>query len=118
MKGKHHMMPQRETTESMDEQANPTYGRYEENQTSSSHQQYETLYAQGLRGEQDGKMYPLPRDNKNVLRFALAVISLAMLLLFGLLFVVLVGGTAGWVSFAAACLAILTIAAVGIEKIH
>src|ERR1700730_13476523 len=112
MRGKQHMMRQRETTESIDEQANPTYGRYEGNQTSSPHPQYETPYEQGLRGERAGKVYPLPRDNKNVLRFALTVISLVMLLLFGLLFVVLIGGTAGWVSFAAACLAILTIAAV------
>jgi hypothetical protein len=112
------MMPQRETTESRNEQANPTYGRYEGNQTASPHQQYETSDAQEWRGERAGKVYPLPRDNKNVLRFALAVISLVMLLLFGLLFVVLIGGTAGWVSFAAACLTILTIAAVGIEKIH
>jgi hypothetical protein len=31
------------------------------------------------------------------------VISLGLLLLFALLFVVVIGGTAGWISFAAAC---------------
>src|SRR5262249_55012233 len=65
-----------------------------------------------------GKVYPLPRDNKNMLRFALAVIAMVMLLLFGLLFVVLIGGTAGWISFAAARLAVCIIAAVGIDKIE
>src|SRR6266516_90207 len=37
--------------------------------------------------------------------------------LFGLLFVVVIGGTAGWISFAAVSLAIFIIAAVGIDKI-
>jgi len=40
--------------------------------------------------------------------FALAVIALGLLLLFGLLLVVVVGGTTGWASFAVACLAILS----------
>ena len=111
------MMPQRETSESMHEQAAPNYGRYEGNQTSSARQQYETFYEQELREGQVGKVYPLPRDNKNMLRFALAVIAMVMLLLFGLLFVVFIGGTAGWISFAAASLATFIIAAVGIDKI-
>jgi len=111
------MMPQREASESLHEQAAPTYGRYEGNQTSSARQQYDTSYEQDLREEPVGKVYPLPRDNKNMLRFALAVISMVMLLLFGLLFVVFIGGTAGWISFAAASLAIFIIAAVGIDKI-
>jgi hypothetical protein len=112
------MMPQREAGESIHGQADATYGGYEGNQTASARQQYETPYEQELREGPVSKVYPLPRDNKNLLRFALAVISMVMLLLFGFLFVVLIGGTAGWISFAAASLAIFIIAAVGIDKIQ
>ena len=111
------MMPQKEVNEAIRQQADPDYGRYEGNQTSSARKQYEASYDQDLREGLVGKVYPLPRDNKNMLRFALAVISMVMLLLFGLLFVVFIGGTAGWISFAAASLAIFIIAAVGIDKI-
>lgn len=111
------MMPQSEGSESIHGQADATYGRYEGNQASSARQQYETPYDQELREGPVGKVYPLPRDNKNILRFALAVFSMIMLLLFGLLFVVLIGGTAGWISFAAASLAIFIIATVAIDKI-
>jgi hypothetical protein len=112
------MMPQREASESIRGQADATSGSYEGNRTSSARQHYETPYEQELREGQISKVYPLPRDNKNMLRFALAVISMLMLLLFGFLFVVLIGGTAGWISFAAASLAIFIIAAVGIDKIQ
>ena len=112
------MMPQKEANESIHGQADATYGRYEGNQASPARQQYETPYEQELREGPVGKVYPLPHDNKNMLRFTLAVISLFMLLLFGLLFVVLVGGTAGWISFAAACLTIFIIATVAIDKIR
>ena len=112
------MMPQREASKSINGQADATYGRYEGNQVSSARQHFETPYEQELREGPVGKVYPLPRDNKNILRFALAVISMLMLLLFGFLFVVLIGGTAGWISFAAASLAILIIAAAGIDKIQ
>src|SRR5256884_1920937 len=97
------MMPQREASESLHQQADPAYGRYEGNQTSSARQQYETSYEQEVKEGPSGKVYPLPRDNTNILRFALPVIALGLLLLFGLLFVVVVGGTAGWISFVAAC---------------
>ena len=112
------MMPQEEINATSYRQAEPEFGRYEGTQTSSARQQYETPYEQELREGPVSKVYPLPRDNKNVLRFALAVISMLMLLLFGFLFVVLIGGTAGWISFAAASLAILIIAAAGIDKIQ
>ena len=112
------MTPQREASESVHGDADPTYGRYEGNQASTARQQYETLFEQELRAGPVGKVYPLPHDNKNILRFALAVISMFMLLLFGLLFVVFIGGTAGWISFAAASFAIFIIAAVGIDKIQ
>ena len=111
------MMPQKEVSEAMHEQAGPAYGRYEGNQTSSAHQHNETSYEQEVREGPSGKVYPLPRDNKNILRFALAVIALGLLLLFGLLFVVVIGGTTGWASFAVACIAILLIAGVGINSV-
>ena len=105
------MMPQKEVNAAIHQQTDPNYGRYEGNQTSSARQQYEISYEQELRGTPSGKVYPLPRDNTNILRFALPVIALGMLLLFGLLFVVVVGGTTGWISFVAACLVICCILA-------
>jgi hypothetical protein len=105
------MMPQKEVNEALHQQADPDYGRYEGNQTSSARQHYETSYEQEVRGEPSGKVYPLPRDKTNILRFALPVIALGLLLLFGLLFVVVVGGTAGWISFVAACFVICCILA-------
>ena len=111
------MMPQKEDSEAIPQQAEPEYGRYERNQTASAGQHNETSYEQEVREGPSGKVYALPRDNRNILRLALAVISLGMLLLFGLLFVVVIGGTTGWASFAVACLAILIIAGVGIIAI-
>ncbi len=105
------MMPQKEVNEAIHQQADPDYGRHEGNQTSSARQQYETSYEQEVRGGPSGKVYPLPRDKTNILRFALPVIALGLLLLFGLLFVVVVGGTAGWISFVAACFVICCILA-------
>src|SRR6266852_8753745 len=112
------MMPQKEVNEAIHQQADPDYGRYEGNQTSSARQQYETSYAQDVREGPSGKVYPLPRDKTNILRFTLAVIALGLILLFGLLFVVVIGGTTGWASFAVACIAIFIIAGVGMDKIH
>ena len=111
------MMPQKEVNEAMNEQAGPAYGGYEGNQTSSAHQHYETSYEQDLREGPSGKAYPIPRDNTNILRFALAVISLGLVLLFGLLFIVVICGTTGWASFAVACFAIFIIGGVGIISI-
>ena len=105
------MMPQKEVNEALQQQADPDYGRYEGNQTSSADQHYETSYEQEVKEGPSGKVYPLPRDNTNILHFALAVIALLLLLVFGLVFVVVIGGTAGWISFAAACFAICCILA-------
>src|SRR5260370_17736676 len=87
------MIPQKEVNEAMHEQEDPEYGSYEGNQTSSARQHYETSYEQELREGPSGKVYPLPRDNTNILRFTLAVIALGLLLLFGLLLVVVICGT-------------------------
>ncbi len=112
------MMSQKEVSETIHQQADPEYGRYEGNQTSSARQHDETSYEQELREGPSGKVYPLPHDKTNILRFALAVIALGLILLFGLLFVVGIGGTTGWASFTVACIAIFIIAGVGMDKIH
>ena len=112
------MMPQKEISEEMHGQEGPEYGSYEGTQTSSVRQHYETSYEHGLREGPSGKVYPLPRDNANTLRFALAVIALGLILLFGLLFIIVVGGTTGWASFAVACIAIFIVTGVGIDKIR
>ena len=96
------MMPQKEINQAIHQQGDPAHGRYEGDQTS---------YEQDVREGPSGKVYQLPRDNTNVLCFALAVIALCLLLIFGLIFVVVIGGTAGWVSFAAACFTICCILA-------
>src|SRR5260370_32942699 len=103
------MMQQKEVNEALHQQADPEYGRYEANQTSSARQQYETSYEQEVREGPSGKVYPLPRDNSTILHFALAVIALLLLLVFGLVFVVVIGGAAGWISFAAAWFSICCI---------
>jgi len=112
------MMPQKEVSEAVYQQADPEYGGYEGTRTPSARQHYETSYEQELREGPSGKVYPLPRDNANTLRFALAVIALGLILLFGLLFIVMIGGTTGWASFAVACIAIFIITGVGIDKIR
>jgi hypothetical protein len=111
------MMPQKEVSEAIYQQAGPAYGRYEGNQTSSARQHDETSDAQDMREGPSGKVYPLPRDKTNILRFTLTVIALGLILLFGLLFVVVIGGTTGWASFAVACIAIFIIAGVGINSV-
>jgi hypothetical protein len=105
------MMPQKEVSEAIHQQADPAYGRYEGTQTSTARQHDEPSYEQELREGPSGKVYPLPRDNMNILRFWIPLIALAMLLLFGLLFVVVVGGTTGWISFAVAGFVIMTVLA-------
>ncbi len=134
------MMPQKEDGEAIHQHADPEYGRYEGTsagqpkivvgssvfydwryegkQSSSARQHDETSYEQDLREGPSGKVYPLPHDNTNILRFTLAVIALGLLLLFGLLFVVVIGGTTGWASFAVAGVVILFIAGIGMDKIH
>src|SRR5881275_376612 len=111
------MMPQKEVSEAIYQPVDPVCGSYEGNQTGVSRYHYETSYEQEAREGLSGKVYPLPRDNTNILRFLLAVIALGLILLFGLLFIVVIGGTIGWPSFTVACLAILIIAGVGINSV-
>jgi hypothetical protein len=112
------MMPQKEVSEAIYQPVDPVYGSYEGNQTSSARYHYETSYEQEAREGLSGKVYPLPRDNTNILRFLLAVIALGLILLFGLLFVVMIGGTTGWASFAVAGFVIMVITGVSIDKIR
>lgn len=101
------MMPQREASEPIQEQADSAYGRYEGNQT-FTHPYYETPV---------GKVYPAQGDNKNILRLITFVIAMVMLLAFAVLCLVFVGGSGGWISFCAASLAIFVVAVVAIDKI-
>jgi hypothetical protein len=112
------MMPQEEVNAAGYQQADPVYGRYEGTQSSSARHHYGPSYEQEVREGLSGKVYPLPRDNANILRFFLAMIALGLILLFGLLFVVMIGGITGWASFAVACFAIMVITGFGMEKIR
>lgn len=110
------MMPQREASESIDEQANSTYGRYEGDQE-FIRQHNETSYEQPLREGPGGKVYAPLSDNKNMLRLLWFVVAMVALLAFVFVCLVIVGGTAGWISFCAASLTIMVIAGTAIDKI-
>jgi hypothetical protein len=112
------MMPQEEVNAAIHKQADPVYGRYEGTQSPSARHHYGPSSEQEVREGLSGKVYPLPRDNANILRFFLAMIALGLILLFGLLFVVRIGGTTGWASFAVACFAIMVITLGSLEKIR
>jgi hypothetical protein len=105
------MMPQEEINAAMRRQADAEFGRYEVTQ---ARQHYE----QTMREGSSGKVYPLPRDNANVFRFVLVLIALGLIVLFGLLFIFVIGGTTGWASLAVVCFAIMVITGFGLEKIH
>ena len=120
------------------EQSSSAYGRYEEQQAYTQ-QRYETPYrqtskgetldddfvdvvseriVQRLRQETAGKVYPQPQQfDKNILRTVLALISMVILVLFAFLFVIIVGGSTGWISFAIGSFVIFLIAAVAIDKV-
>lgn len=112
------MMPQEEINATSYQQADPEFGRYEGTQTSSARQHFEPSYEQEVRGGLSGKVYPLPRDNTNILRFFLAVFALGLILLFSLLFIFVIGGTTGWASLAVVCFAIVFVTGIGIDKIR
>ncbi len=115
------MMPQKEANDAPQQQAGTVYGRYEENQTSYARQEYESPFEQDGQVGSSGKVYPRSRDNMNILRFVVPAIALVLLLLFGYLFVVVVGGLTGVISFVAACFVIcccLAFVAVGFQKME
>ena len=110
------MMPQRESNEQIHAQVDQDYGRYEGDQT-YAHSQFETPYQQPAQERSAGKVYTPASDNKNVLRLIAFGMALVALLAFGVLCLIFVGGSAGWISFCAASLAIFIIATVAIDKI-
>jgi hypothetical protein len=95
--------------EPLDERASSTYGRYEGDQE-YVHQREGIPYAQPLREGLGEKVYLPTRDNTNLYRLLAFVIAMVTLLVFVVVCLVLVGGTAGWISFCAASFAILVIA--------
>jgi Fe2+ transport system protein B len=128
----------RDAMMSQHEQSSSTYGRYEEQQAYVQ-QGHETPYrqiskgetvdddfvdavseriVQRLRQETAGKVYPQPQQiDKNILRMVMAVISMLILVLFAFLFVIVVGGSTGWISFAIGSFIIFLIVAVVIDKV-
>ncbi|HLZ55541.1 MAG TPA: hypothetical protein VKR06_01225 [Ktedonosporobacter sp.] len=102
------MMPQEEVGEAIHRQTTPDYGRYE---GSHARQPSEPSYAQDVREGQSGKVYPLSQSKLQIFRLAMPLIALGMLLLFAWIFVIGVGGTAGWTSFVASCFVIMGIMA-------
>ena len=119
------MMPQQE-------QSSSTYGQYEEQRNETPYRETskdETLdddfvdavserIVQRLRLDTAGKVYPQPQQfDKNILRIILALISMVILVLFAFLFVIVVGGSTGWISFAIGSFIVFLIAAVTIDKV-
>ena len=120
------------------EQSSSTYGRYEEQQAYAQ-QGHETPYrqtskgetldddfveavseriVQRLRQETAGKVYPQPQQfDKNILRTAMGLISMFIQVLFAFLFVIIVGGTTGWISFAIGSFILFLITVVAIDKV-
>jgi hypothetical protein len=105
------MIPQREVSESIHEQASSTYGKYEGDQE-FARQHGETSYEQPLREGPGGKVYPPPSYNMNMFYqfVTVFVLSMVALFVFAVLCLVVVGGTGGWIGFIAASFAILCIA--------
>ena len=90
------MIPQREASESIHE---------------------ETSYEYPLREGPGGKVYPPLSDNKNMLRLVWFLVAMVALLAFAVVCLVIVGGTAGWISFCAASFTIMVIASTAISTI-
>ena len=111
------MMPEREQSESIYEQADPAYGRYEGNQA-YDHQYNERADGQHLEDKGGEKMYPIQHTHKNAFRLGMFLIAMLMLLLCAVLCFVLLGGTGGWISFIVAAAVIFLITVVAIEKIE
>jgi len=102
------MIPQREASDSQYEQASSPYGSYQGGQEAIS-------YEQPLREGPGGKVYPALSDNKNMLRLIWFVVAMVALLAFAFVCLVIVGGTAGWISFCAASFTIMVVASTAIS---
>ena len=92
------MLPQRETSESIYEQASSTYGSYQGAQQNVP--QLDTISNEQQLGEEPGgKVYPPGSDNKNTLRLIWFAVAMVALLAFAVVCLAVVGGTAGSVSY-------------------
>ena len=111
------MMSQQEINGPGHAHTGSAYGGYTADQT-YAHQYNGTFSEQPPREEIEGKVYAPARDNKNMLRFLLAIVAMVMLLLFAILCMFFPGNTGGWISFCAASLAIFIFTAVAIDKIQ
>lgn len=111
------MMPQRETQESIYEQGNLTYGGYEGSKA-DTRQPHEISSQPSLREGLAGKVYPTPRDTKNIYRLIMFGGAMVTLLLCAILFIFFLGGTGGWVSFVVAAFVIFLITVVAVDKIR
>jgi len=111
------MMPQREENESIYEQAEASYGKYEGNQefSHSSDWKSDNLIPRETTGE---KVYPQQQNLKNMFRLGMFMVAMVMLLLFALLFIFFLGGTGGWISFCVAAGVIFLLAVIVIDKIE
>ncbi len=110
------MIPQREASESIHEQVSSTYESYQGGQQDA--RQHDAIsYEQPLREGPGGKVYPPLSDNKNMLRLLWFGVAMVTLLAFAVVCLVIVGGTAGWISFCAASFTIMVIASTAISGI-
>jgi hypothetical protein len=110
------MIPQKEAGELLHEQASPTYESYQGGQQ-DARQQDAIFYEQPVREGPGGKVYPSLPGNKNMLQLLWFVVAMVALLAFAVICLVVVGGTPGWISFLAAALTIMVIAATAISTI-
>lgn len=107
------MMPQREASDSTHEQS---YAGYEGSQMYSD-QHYDASYEQPARSGIAAKVYPVPAENKNLLRLITFVVAMAFLVIFAIICLLAFGGTGGWISFSVAAFVIFLTAVVAIDKI-
>lgn len=77
----------------------------------------ESRYEQTPGEEPREKVYPLVSDNKNMQRLLWFVVAMVALLAFAGICLVVVGGTAGWISFVAASFTIMVIASTAVSNI-
>ena len=110
------MIPQREASDPLYEQASTPYGSYQGSQPEAS-QQEAISYEQPLREGAEAKVYPSPSDNKNMLRLIWFAVAMVALLAFAVVCLVIVGGTPGWISFCAASFTIMVVASTAISTI-
>jgi hypothetical protein len=95
----------------------PINSREEQDQMIPQREADESIDEQPLRERPEGKGYSLLGDNKNMLRLLWFAVAMVALLAFAVVCVVIVGGTAGWISFCAASFTIMVIAATAVGQI-